>query len=202
MVDLQHLKNLLQTTPTSITTSDFIELHKGVEGYIRRLFLIGLRLDGVKYETSLEVIKKSYLNNNDLLKKIIKLISKNAKDISDFENNNPDFKVLLDLFFNFTTVYRNRVVHGVYDVIHDDNTLKHCYYINKYFLIEFEATLNNLAYKSAFDTPTNWGAGRSTSTESFSQVVTRLSLGQLSKVPKRMVEVENLILQTKYKNTI
>jgi len=202
MINLNNLRNLIAQNPQSLTTDDFIKIHKNVEGYIRRLLLIGLRINGVKYETSMEVIKMSYLNNKDLIKTTIDLITKGTKNLSDFETTNSDFKELLELFFDFTSIYRNRVIHGVYENINDQLILKHCYFIDKFLIEEFEQTLKSLNFKSAFDKPTDWGAIRSTSTESINQIISRLKLGRLTKTPKGIVAVQNAIARTKYNGKI
>lgn len=202
MINLNNIKNLIAQNPHNLTTDDFIKIHKNVEGYIRRLLLIGLRINGVKYETSLEVIKMSYLNNKDLIKTTIDLITKGTKNITDFETANSDFKELLELFFDFTSIYRNRVIHGVYENINDQPILRHCYFIDKFLIEEFEQTLKSLSFKSAFDKPTDWGANRSTSAETINQVITRLKLGRLTKTPKGIVAVQNAIARTKYNGKI
>lgn len=202
MIHLNNLKKLILTYPQNPNTDDFIKIHKGVEGYIRRLLFVGLRINGVKYETSLEVINMSYLNNRELLKKTIELLTKNTKTLTDFESKNNDFKELENLFFDFTSIYRNRVIHGIFEKISDQIVLKHCYYIDMYFIIEFESTLKSLGYKSAFDQPNVWGALRSTSSETFDHVIKRLKLGRLSKKPKGIISVQNSIANTKYRGKI
>jgi hypothetical protein len=202
MINLQNLQNLVAANPPVITTDDFIKIHKGVEGYIRRLLFIGLRLNGVKYETASEVINMSYLNNRELLKKTVELVTRNTNTLTGFENHNSDFKEIINLFFDFTSIYRNRVIHGVYENINDQTILKHCYYIDKYLIEEFEYTLNSLGYNSAFDQPNAWGAIRATGTETFNQVITRLRLGRLTRAPKGIISVQNLIATTKYNGRI
>lgn len=202
MINLTNLKNLLSQNTQNLTTDDFIKIHKSFEGYIRRLLLIGLRLNGVKYETSVEVIDMSYLNNRDLIRITIELITRGTKSLNYFENHNPDLKVLLELFFDFTTIYRNRVIHGVDERINDPTILRHCYFIDKFLIEEFESTLISLKYKSAFDKPTEWGATRITSDENINQVIARLKIGRLTKVPKGIVSVQNAIAKTKYKGQI
>lgn len=202
MISLQKLKVLKTLSPVSPTSDEFIKIHKGVEGYMRRLLFIGIRLNNVKYSTALEVINLSYLNNPELIKKCIVLVSCTRHNITDFETQNPDLKVLLDLFFTFTSIYRNRLVHGIYEKIDNQELLKHCYYIDKYLITEFETTLYQLGYKSAFDSPTEWGATKIQSYETFDQVITRLKLGFITKAPKGIRSVQNAIAQTKYSGHI
>lgn len=202
MLDLTKLKALISNTPTDPTEEDFINIHKGVEGYIRRLLLIGLRLNNVKYSTAQEVIKMSYLNNRDLFKKTIELVTKKTKTISDFEAANPDLKELMDLFFDFTSILRNRILHGVDEKIHNAIALKHAYYIDKYLVDEMEASLSTFGFKSAFDEPNKWGALTVKSTETFSAVITRLKLGKLTKNVLGMIAVKNAISKTKYNGKI
>ena len=201
-MNIKDIKKIVELIPNNVTTDNFIDIHKAVEGYIRRLLLIGLRVNDVSYKVAQQVIKGSYLNNRVLIEKTIKLITKGTKEISDFENSNNDLEILKNLFLEFTSIYRNRVVHGIYKTINDQTVLNYCYYIDKYLIIEFEQTLLLLNYKSAYDTPTDWGAVRGTSTESFDQVISRLKLGSLLRPPKGIIAVKNQISKTKYINQI
>ena len=202
MINLKNLKKIINESPQQLETKDFIIIHKSVEGYFRRLLLIGLRLNDVKYKTSLDVIKMSYLCNKDLLKKIVGLISLNNNTLIDFENQNPDFQKLEELFFDFTSIYRNRIIHGVDERIYDEVILKYCYYIDKFFLKEFEATLSLFDYNSGFDTPKTWGANRVVNSESINNVIRRLNLGKITKEPKGINSVKNILNSTKYSNII
>ena len=125
MVNLKRLKDLFSNPPQDFTTKTFIEIHEGVEAYFRRLLIIGLRLNQVQYNTSIEVIRRLWTNNPDLLKNLIYLISFRSKSLNDFQQSNPDFKELLELFFDFTSRYRNLIVQGVDDKINDPTTLKY-----------------------------------------------------------------------------
>jgi hypothetical protein len=190
---MKELKKLLENSPENLDTLYFINVHKGVELYIRRLLLIGLRLNEVKYETSEEVIKLSYASNREIINKSIELITKGKNTLADFEEKNKNLKVLLELFFDFTSIYRNRVVHGIYERIVDSNILKYCYLIDKYLIIEFEKTLEMNGYNSAFATPTEWGAKRSSIVESIDSVITRLKFRKISKVPKSLSQVKGIV---------
>lgn len=203
MISLKNLKDLMTQSPASPTTDDFIRIHKSVEGYIRRLQFIGLRLNNVKYSTAQDVISLSYLNNRDLIKKTIKWITLSRHSIEDFEAQNADLKVLLDLFFDFSSIYRNRLTHGIYDKINNQEVLKHCYYVDKYLIVEFESTLSQLGYKSAFNEPNEWGATAASSTETVDQVIARLRIGnRITKSPKGIISVKNTIAQTSYNGRI
>jgi len=205
MINLNNLKNLIKSqNPQNLTTDDFIKIHKGFEGYIRRLLLIGLRINGVKYETSQNVITMLFVRSNrELIKTTIKLITKGAKSLDDFETHNLDLKELLGLFFDFTTIYRNKIFHGIDENINDVTILRHCYFIDKFLIEEFELTLNFLNYKSAFDKPSEWGATRTTSNDTIEQVINQLNLGKIDKKkPKDIVSVQNAIARTKYNGQI
>jgi hypothetical protein len=202
MINKTNLNSLFLNNPVDLSTNDFIKIHKGVEGYLYRLLFIGLRLNDIKYETALKAVNLSYLDSKTLLQKTICMLSKNTLKLSDFEVANSDFKELVSLFFEFTVIYRNRLAHGVIEEIFDEDILKHCYYIDKYFMVEFENTLQLLGYKSAFDTPTAWGANKITSSETFESVIDRLKIGSLSKVPKGIIAVKNAVSRTKYNGQI
>lgn len=190
---MKELKKILENSPENLDTIYFINVHKGVELYIRRLLLIGLRLNEVKYETSEEVIKMSFANNREIINKSIELITKGKNTLADFERKSKNLKVLLELFFDFTSIYRNRVVHGIYESIRDSNILKYCYLIDKYLIIEFEKTLEMMGYNSAFATPTEWGAKRSSKEESIDTIITRLKFRKISKVPKSLSQVKDIV---------
>jgi hypothetical protein len=202
MVNLKNLKNLVESNPSNITTTDFVNLHVGIESYLKRLLFIGLRLNGVQYKTATEVVSMTNLQNRQLIKKTIKLISQNKKTLTDFENHNTDFKVILDLFFEFTSVYRNRVVHGVDEIIYDNTILRYCYFIDKCLIREFEMTLISHGFNSAFDTPKTWGASRSKNTENFDEIIKRLDLGKIAKTPRGIISVQNTLSRTKYRGKI
>lgn len=202
MIGVKNLQSVFESKSGNITTIDFINIHRGVEAYLRRLLFIGLRLNGVQYKTASEVVCMSYSNNRDLIKNTIKLISLNTIALEDLEEQNSDFKALLQLFFEFTSVYRNRVFHGVEGEIYDSLTLQYCYLIDKSLIVEFELSLQYFGFKSAFETPKAWGASRSVNPEKFDQVINRLKLGKLSKNPMSTISVQNLIARTKYAGKI
>lgn len=202
MINLSNLKTLIANKPVNPTTDDFIKIHKGVEGYFRRLIFIGLRINGVKYQKCQEVIALSYLTNRPLVTKAIDLITGHKKTISDFEKSNQDFKVFLNLFFTFTSVYRNRIVHGVDEKIYDQTILKYCYYIDNYLIDEFEDTFKKLRFPSAFDCPRDWSAKRVIKNESLNSVVTRLKLGSIVPPPQGITSIINQVSKTKYRGRI
>lgn len=58
-----------------INLSDFLELHKNLEGYFRRLLYISLRLKGLSDDFSKKTTSRCTLNSNEVLKKSLDLIS-------------------------------------------------------------------------------------------------------------------------------
>jgi len=201
MVSLKNLKKVLFEEPESLDSDLFLRNHKYLEGYFRRCILIGLRINNVKYQTAQNVISLTYQNNRQLLDTIFLLLSKNNKTLISIKNKHADFKELLKLFFDFTSIYRNRLVHGVINKIHDDQVLKYCYLIDKYLMLEFERVLKIEFSKSVFDKPKDWGAKTIRSKETIEQIRLRLQLGKLVKDPLKIETVKRNISKTKYLST-
>jgi hypothetical protein len=49
-----------------LNTDDFMQMHKAVESYLKRVLFIALRIKGVNYKYCQEVIKSSFLTNDKL----------------------------------------------------------------------------------------------------------------------------------------
>ena len=49
MVNLTKFQEYLATTATSIDSDEFLKIHRYLEGYLRRLLFICLRVNNVKY---------------------------------------------------------------------------------------------------------------------------------------------------------
>ena len=202
MIFLKKFKQYLAETPEYLSSDVFLKMHKYVEGYLRRLELIGLRLNNVQYKSAQELISLTYLNNRALLQAVFKLLSKGNKRLEELEATYPDLKILIKLFFEFSSIYRNRLVHGVLEEIHDEETLKYCYLVDKSFVLELERVLELEFGHSAFDKPKKWGATTIRSTETIDQIRRRLKLGSLVKSPLATKTVIQHLKNTQYQSNL
>ena len=66
---LKTIKELAYKRYTEYSDSDIKESECAVEAYFNRLILIGLRLEGVKYEQCQEIIKNTFIHEKESLKK-------------------------------------------------------------------------------------------------------------------------------------
>jgi len=121
------------------------------------LLLIGLRLQGLQFKDA-EAISESYYTNRrrEHLKIIVEFCGLNYKELLSFKN----FNELLELFFQFTSRHRNRLMHGVALVYTDEELLKLLISIDKKFIQDLEAFLKHAGKPSFFDPPGKWGAVR------------------------------------------
>ena len=74
MIPIKQLKSVLSSTKRNNNSVDFFTIHRYVEGYLKRVFLIGLRLNGVQYENSVKIVDVTYLNTRVLIQKVLMLL--------------------------------------------------------------------------------------------------------------------------------
>ncbi len=180
MVYLKNIKERLRTA-RGCSVPSFVELHRYVEGYLRRLLLIGLRLHEVQYRQAQKIIEFSFLNSFALVEKSFLLLSYHTFTLNQAKKKFPKFATSTDLFFKFTSPYRNWLVHGVYDTIHDSELLECLCLADRQFIIEFEKVLKDQFNRSAFDKPGDWGARRGKREEDLPALIRRLHLGKVLK---------------------
>jgi hypothetical protein len=166
---------------TEVSILSFIDRHRCVEGYLRRLLLIGLRLNAVQYRQAQRIIQSSRLFMPDIMKKSIDLISRNRFSFKEAKTKYPEFATATDLFMKFTSPYRNLLVHGIIDTIHELQLLQDLCQADRQFLLQFEKFLQAEFNKSAFDKPTTWGAQKGRQNEELPVVIKRLGLGKVFK---------------------
>ena len=118
MVYLKKIKEKMGPV-TELSVSSFIDRHRYAEGYLRRLLLIGLRLNAVQYKQAQKIIEFTFLNTPALIEKLFDLISHQTFIFKEAKTKYPDFAISAGLFLKFTSPYRNWLVHGVYDTVHD-----------------------------------------------------------------------------------
>jgi len=163
------------------SATSFIDLHRYVEGYLRRLLLIGLRLHAVQYKQAQKIIELTFLNKPALIEKSFALISHHTFTYHQAKKKYPSFAISTDLFFRFTSPYRNWLVHGVYDTIHDSELLEYLCRADRQFMIEFEKVLKAQFNRSAFDKPGKWGARKGQKEGDLPALIRRLRLGTVLK---------------------
>ena len=137
---------------------EIILTEQAVESFIMRLILIGLRLKGMTYKQSQQVVVSTYIRTKDALPTALRLLDKDkANEI--LKHNT--IKELSDLFFSFSVVYRNKLSHGAIGGISDKRVIEVCIQINTNLIRETEAIIKSVMGHSAFDSPSTWGAGKS-----------------------------------------
>ena len=178
MAYLKSIKEMMEPV-REISVRSFIDRHRYAEGYLRRLLLIGLRLNAVQYKQAQKIIELSFLNIHALLEKAIILISHHKINFKGALAKYPDFATSINLFLNFTSPYRNWLVHGVMDNIGNLELLEYLCRADRQFLIEFEKLLKFEFGRSAFDEPRQWGAQIGKPEENLPTVIKRLKLGKI-----------------------
>jgi len=140
---------------TEISDEYFLRLHFCVEAVIKRLFLIGLRLQGVQFAIAKKIVEEYPMMG---LKKQIKKVFGYCNIDYNKHLTSGNYAQLETLFFEFTSRHRNRRVHGLSPAIVDKELLKLLINADKKFIMEIEATIKALGKPSVFDTPKKWGA--------------------------------------------
>ena len=185
---------------TELSVSSFIDRHRYVEGYLRRLLLIGLRLNAVQYKQAQKIIEFTFLNTPALIEKSFALISHQKFTFKEATTKYSNFATSTDLFLKFTSPYRNWLVHGVLDTIHDLELLECLCRADRQFLIEFEKLLNAEFNRSAFDEPGRWGARKGKKEENLPALIKRLRLGKVLKGTPMSVRVAKKRLEQLHVN--
>lgn len=116
MIRISQLKNVLSSTKSTNTSEDFFQSHRYIEAYVKRVFLIGLRLQGVQYSNATVIVEGTYIRFGDLIEKVLFLLdqsqSNQQKVVNDLKKAYPAFFKLNGLASKFTSPYRNRLAHG------------------------------------------------------------------------------------------
>jgi len=203
MIPLEKLKAQLTITKTcGFTTAEFLDIHRYMEGYLKRVLFIGLRLKGVQYKNAEFIVSKIQLDIATAIGKSWFFLdqsgSKNGAFIKALESKHPDLFILKEVFITFCSRYRNQVAHGLIGQISGQDAIDLLCHVNLSFYKAIEAMLQAEFSCSAFDTPTLWGASRSLN-EGHATTIARLSLGKyLSKAPQRVCDVKTALASTKY----
>jgi hypothetical protein len=178
------------------TTESFIRVHRHLEGYFKRVMLIGLRIHGVQYETSTRIIDSVHMHAIAQIEKAIVLLDgtsrKHAVVIKEAKREDNAVFVLIELFQNFSALFRNRLVHGVIDNVRDQDTLDSLFDVDLGLFNEFESMLRKKHSRSGFDQPKEWGA-KPGEKESIDSIIARLRLGKISPNPIATIDVRKIL---------
>lgn len=201
MISPSQLKNVLSSNSASSNGRFFFQTHIHLEGYVKRVMLIGLRLHGVRYDNAIKVVDSTFINTANLIEKVLFLINQSGKNQAQILNSLkarfPEFFVLKDVVLNFSAIYRNRLAHGTISELKDQEMIDLLCHVNQSFFKSFEELLNSEYGRSAFDKPSDWGAVPG-SMETIEKTVTRLKLGTLVKKPLVLNEVKLRLAGTRY----
>ncbi len=159
MVALKQCQKILNKN--EISDEYFLELHFCIEGCIKRLLFIGLRLNGVEYKTARESIDKYYKPFPSMLEVAFSLAGFDyKKDLCKYKN----YKEIEEFFLGFSTKYRNYRVHGVMDKISSKNNelLKTLITLDKLFIKTINDFIAEEKGVTIFDKPRKWGAKKGT----------------------------------------
>lgn len=175
MISKKLIKNRLNNTPNPIRQQDFLDMHIAVEGYLKHLFLVGLRLQGCTYKESVKVIQSHHIKlNSDTFKAAFRLM-KSKKSWHQIKNKAKRLRELEKLCYDYTSKVRNIIVHGNFYRYKSDE-LKLLYEIDKAFIEELELTMEKLFKGNTIlkNTPTNFGAKKGTISD-ISKIASKLN---------------------------
>ena len=110
MISLTQIKSGLSSRKVNYDSSEFFDVHRYIEAYIKRILLISLRLNGVKYKESTIIVESTYLNTANLIEKVLFLLDqsplKQSQVIGELKKKHKDFFVLIELVLKFSSKYR------------------------------------------------------------------------------------------------
>jgi hypothetical protein len=151
---LSEVKQVHDIDP-EINTDYFLKTHLAVEAATLRLGLIALRLQSIPYEQARKTIRSRWIRPASDLKKILDSIeSTSANRVwSDY-----GLERLAEAFKEYSSKYRNKVLHAAISEIYDQKELALCIEINVSLLRQLEKSLRECFDHSLFDTPASWGA--------------------------------------------
>lgn len=192
------------------STSDFLATHILTEAYFRRLFYLGLRFENFSHHPAQHIASYQFLRTDRLLKALFEMLTKDALWFSKAKQKHKEWAILVDLHDKYTSIYRNRLVHGISTISQDFGRLL-CH-IDISYVTEFEAVLSSEFGRSAFDEPVKgWKAPDNKKFEDFDKACIRFkglcdSRGWNPFLGERYVEenftkdkVLQLLSKTKYK---
>jgi len=153
MIYLERCKRIL--ADTRVSDDQFLQVHFYLEGLIRRMLFIGLRLKNIQYDTAQAMVSR-YKNDNlaGLLKDAWAKIG--VKESGLLEQDN--YRELRDLVIGFTAPARNLRVHGIRDQYDDKELLALLIRTDTLFIQEVNRILLEKKGATLFDPPRKFGA--------------------------------------------
>jgi hypothetical protein len=201
MIAIKQLKSVLSSKEMRKTSDDFFKIHRYIEGYIKRVLVIGLRLNGVQYNNSVKIAESTYIKTAALIEKALILLNqsgnKQQRPISTLKNKYKELFILNNLFLEFTSPYRNRLAHGTIEILHDQELVNYLCHVDQSFYKEFENFLLNEFGYSAFDKPSAWGAKQG-QPQQIKDTVKKLHLGSIVSEPLELSAVQKMLSNTSY----
>jgi hypothetical protein len=198
MISPSALKDILGAPNPPKTTDSFIQIHRHLEGYFKRVLFIGLRLNGAQYSTGQLIINSVHMDVTSQIKKAITLIDRRSDCysiiIDALEAEYRSLFKLFELFQNFSAKYRNRIAHGIISEIRDPAILESLIRVDQLLFKEFETMLMAEHGHSALQMPKDWGARRGTK-ESADSLIKRLKLGKISLQPIAIKDVHRVLTE-------
>ena len=135
MISSKRINAGLKSRKVNYSSSEFFDIHRYIEAYIKRILLIGLRLNGVKYVESTIIVESTYINTSNLIEKVLFLLDQsgdNQKVVVDkLKIKHKDFFVLKELLLKFSSNYRNWIAHGAIIELKDPELIKYLCHVNK-----------------------------------------------------------------------
>jgi hypothetical protein len=196
MISPSALRDILGAPNPSKTTDSFIQVHRHLEGYFKRVLFIGLRINGAQYSTGQVIISSAHMDVQSQITKAIELVDRrsdcHSKIIEATKAKYKSLFTLIELFQNFSARFRNRLAHGVISEIRDPAILESLIRVDQLLFMEFEAMLMAEYGHSALQAPKDWGARRGTK-ESADSLIKRLKLGKISLQPMAIEDVHRAL---------
>lgn len=201
MISLKQLQSGLSSRKVNYNSSEFFDVHRYIEAYVKRVLLISLRLNDIKYKEATTIVESTYLNTAKLIEQVLFLLdrssTKQIQVIANLKKKYKDFFELKELVLKFSSKYRNWLAHGTIDELKDPELVRYLCHVNKSFFKEFENLLKNEYGHSAFDKPGDWGAKRGL-TETIEKSANRVGLGKILDQPLSLQVVKNRLSGTNY----
>lgn len=198
MISPSALRDILGAPNPPKTTDSFIQVHRHLEGYFKRVLFIGLRINGAQYSTGQAIIHSVHMDVTSQITKAIALVDRRSdshgKIIDAAKTKYKSLFTLIELFQNFSARFRNRITHGIVTEIRDSAILESLIRVDQLLFMEFEAMLMAEHGHSALQMPKDWGARRGTK-ESTDSLIKRLNLGKISLQPMAIKDVHNALTE-------
>ena len=157
-----------------VNHSSFLDVHYLTEAYIRRVVYLGCRNHNFSHDDAQHIATYQFISGNRLYTTLFELLSGSANLARTLRRNHPDFNILIELYEDYSCVYRNRLVHGAVTLSPGafEDLLRH---IDISFACEFDRVLVAHFGHSALDTPQAWGFQTGQSSTGFPGARQRMS---------------------------